>query len=88
MLLLFAFLMKDDQPGLSGIIVAAGVGSWFQKNAAPPPPASIAQAAALAAAEVIRTANAQARQAAQDAPDEVEIVGEVNVASPAPTDRL
>jgi hypothetical protein len=68
-LLAFAYLLRDGQPGLAGAVVMASVSFWLNKNAsAPDSPAhkeaasaavaaaSAASAAATAAAEVLRTA--------------------------------
>jgi hypothetical protein len=59
-LLVFAWLMRAIQPVLAGVIVAHAVQFWMAKNAAAPHP-SIDEAAAKAAAEVLKVA----RQAAE-----------------------
>jgi hypothetical protein len=74
-LLCFAWLLREAQPGLAGAVVMASISFWLNKNAqAPDSPihkeataaaeaaAAAVSAAALAAAEVIRTAS----QAASD----------------------
>lgn len=74
-LLGFAYLLRDGQPGLAGAVVMASISFWLNKNAASPDSpahkeaesvavaaASAASAAATAAAEVLRTA-AQAAKA-------------------------
>lgn len=81
-LLCFAWLLRDGQPGLAGAVVMASISFWLGKNAgAPDSPAhreaaaavtaAAAQtaAAALAAAEVIRTATAVAATAASKEPE-------------------
>jgi hypothetical protein len=68
-LLAFAWLLRDGQPGLAGAVVMASVSFWLNKNAQSPDSlahheaadASTAQAArtveaATAAAEVLKTA--------------------------------
>jgi hypothetical protein len=68
-LLAFAYLLREGQPGLAGAVVMASVSFWLNKNAsAPDSPAhkeaevvaqaaaAAATAAATAAAEVLRTA--------------------------------
>ena len=59
MLLTFGWLMRDAQPALAGVIVAAAVQFWLQKNASAPND-SLEQAAARAAAEVLATARREA----------------------------
>lgn len=54
-LLVFGYLMRTEQPVLAGVIIAAAVQFWLTKNASEPH-ASIEQAAARAAAEVLATA--------------------------------
>lgn len=55
MLLTFGYLMREIQPALAGVITAAAVQFWLAKNASEPHQ-SIEQAAALAAAEVLKVA--------------------------------
>lgn len=68
-LLLFAWLLKDGQPALAGIVVANAVQFWLRKNAdsknspahieahaAADSAAALVTAAGVAAAEVIKTA--------------------------------
>jgi hypothetical protein len=70
-LLAFAYMLRDGQPGLAGAVVMASIAFWLQKNAqsADSPAHKVAvavsdaaaaqvHAAALAAAEVIKTATA------------------------------
>jgi hypothetical protein len=59
MLLAFAWLMREDQPGLAGVIVGAAIQFWLSKNASEPH-LSIEQAAAKAAAEVLEVARTAA----------------------------
>lgn len=59
MLLTFGYLMREIQPALSGVIVAAAVQFWLQKNASEPH-ASVEEAAARAAAEVLKVARTAA----------------------------
>lgn len=82
-LLCFAWLLREGQPGLAGAVVMASISFWLQKNAsgadspvhreaAAAVTAAAAQtaAAALAAAEVIRTAAQVAATAAPAAKKE------------------
>lgn len=68
-LLAFAYMLREGQPGLAGAVVMASISFWLNKNAsAPDSPAhreaaaaaaavaTAASAAATAAAEVLRTA--------------------------------
>jgi len=55
-LLTFSYLMRAEQPALAGVIVGAAIQFWLVKNASAPHP-SLEQAAALAAAQVLDTAN-------------------------------
>lgn len=68
-LLAFAYLLREGQPGLAGAVVMASISFWLNKNASSPDSAahreaasaaaaaaSAASAAATAAAEVLRTA--------------------------------
>lgn len=55
MLLAFGYAMREIQPALAGVITAAAVQFWLQKNASEPH-ISVEQATALAAAEVLKTA--------------------------------
>jgi hypothetical protein len=55
MMLVFAYVMKDGQPALAGVIVMAALKFWMDKNASEPH-ASIEVAAAKAAAEVLAVA--------------------------------
>lgn len=70
-LLCFAYLLREGQPGLAGAVVMASISFWLNKNAASPDSpahkeaaavataaAAAASAAATAAAEVLRTAAA------------------------------
>lgn len=75
MLLAFAYAVIDKAPELSGGIAVAACAFWLTKNASPPhapPPPSIAEATALAAAEVLRVAKEAAELAST--PQQVEIV--------------
>lgn len=71
MMLVFAWLMREEQPALAGVIVMAGLKFWMDKNATSESAsqASIEEAAAKAAAAVL----AVAREANQT-PTEVEVV--------------
>lgn len=55
MLLGFAYLMRETQEALAGMVVGAAINFWLVKNASAPHE-SIEQAAALAAASVLETA--------------------------------
>lgn len=66
-LLSFAYLMREVSPELAGVIVGHAGNFWLTKNANAPHE-SIEQAAALAAAEVLRVARAERK------PSEVEVV--------------
>lgn len=79
MLLLFAYAVRLDAPELAGGIAVAACAFWLTKNASAPH-ASIEQAAATAAAEVLKVARNTA--ATVDTPDQVEIVGQVDVITP------
>lgn len=84
MFLIFAVVIIDQAPELAGAVVVGAAGFWLTKNASPPhvaPPPSLAEATALAAAEVLKVAKATA---AGSGPDQVEIVGEVEVVPTAP----
>ncbi len=58
-LLVFGYLMRAVQPALAGVIVAAAVQFWLVKNASAPH-ASLEEAAAKAAAEVLAVARREA----------------------------
>jgi hypothetical protein len=79
MLLFFAYVMRETAPELAGGIAVAACAFWLTKNASAPH-TSIEQAAAQAAAEVLRVARVTA--ATGDTPDQVEIVGPVDVVTP------
>ncbi len=55
MLLMFGYAMREIQPALAGVITAAAVQFWLAKNASAPH-VTVEQAAALAAAEVLKVA--------------------------------
>jgi len=57
-LLIFGFLMRTEQPVLAGVIIAAAVQFWLTKNASSPAAATVEEAAAKAAAEVLKVARA------------------------------
>jgi hypothetical protein len=79
MLLFFAYVMRENAPELAGGIAVAACAFWLTKNASAPN-VTAEQAAALAAAEVLKVARATA--ATVDTPDQVEIVGAVDVVTP------
>lgn len=54
-LLVFAYVMRAEQPGLAGVIVMAAIQFWLAKNASAPHE-SVEKAAALAAAKVLEVA--------------------------------
>ena len=55
MLLTFGYTMRAEQPALAGVITAAAVQFWLAKNASEPR-ISVEEAAAKAAAEVLKVA--------------------------------
>lgn len=80
MLLFFAYVVHRDAPELAGGIAVAACAFWLTKNANAPH-VSMEEAAALAAAEVLKVARVTA--AVEAAPDQVEILGTVDVATPS-----
>lgn len=74
MMLVFAFLMREEQPALAGVIVMAALKFWMDKNASEPhvsiedaqtlATAAAVEAAAIAAAKVLEVA--QLAQVAAD----------------------
>ena len=64
MLLAFGWAMREIQPALAGVITAAAVQFWLAKNASEPH-VSVEEAAAKAAAEVLKVA----RTVADDRPE-------------------
>lgn len=83
MLLLFAYVMRSEAPELAGGIAVAACAFWLTKNASAPH-VSVEQATAQAAAQVLEVARraAEAKRAAATEPDQVEIVGPVDVTRP------
>lgn len=67
MLLTFGYLMREIQPALAGVITAAAVQFWLQKNATAPHETR-EQATALAAAEVLKVARAAVGEGGTDEP--------------------
>lgn len=60
-LLSFAYLLKDAQPGLAGAVVMASISFWLNKNAtAPDSPAHKEAAAAIEAAAALASSTATA----------------------------
>lgn len=59
-LLMFAFLMRGQDPALAGVIVAAGIQFWMTKNATEPH-STTEEAAARAAAAVLEVAREEQR---------------------------
>jgi len=60
-LLMFAWLLRDGQPGLAGAVVMASISFWLNKNAsAPDSPAHKEAAAAIEAAAALATSTAAA----------------------------
>lgn len=64
MMLVFAWLMREEQPALAGVIVMAALKFWMDKNASEPHP-SVEEAVAKAAAEVLAVAKRTADRAAE-----------------------
>lgn len=72
--LFFGYLMRDADPSLAGVIVAASVAFWFQKNALAP---TLAEQTARDLAKATAAQLHRAQTHAEDAgPQEVEIVGQ------------
>lgn len=74
MLLVFGYLMRSEQPALAGVITAAAVQFWLQKNATAPTEPSIVEAAAKAAADILKTAEKKAVM--ESKPKDVVITGQ------------
>jgi hypothetical protein len=55
MLLVFAYVLREQQPALAGVIVMASLKFWMDKNASEHEP-GLEERAATAAAEVLRVA--------------------------------
>lgn len=60
MMLVFAYLLRHEQPALAGVIVMAALKFWMDKNASEPH-VTLEEAAALAAAKVLEVADTKAK---------------------------
>lgn len=83
-LLAFAYMLREGQPGLAGAVVMASISFWLNKNAsAPDSPAHREAAAAIEAAATLATATASAAAAVIKTAEQTATARERAVPEPA-----